>query len=398
MFQDLFDEIQFAFQNNPTLVIGVVVALLVTVPSAFYFKDEVWEVKNKIVTHLSQEVENESSDEVAQVTNDDEQWWDETTQAIQQNQEKTSPISTSTNNTSSSDVTSTKQKSSEKKGIISRIVSIFTGDNTPEESQNNDKTKDKQTDNSIQDNIGTEKNTDVQNPQNTPDQNVQQPEPNKEQNTQWNQNDNNSNIEENITQNWNWDNWSWYWGITWWDTSGWWNTWDTSWWDSWWNTSDGWSTGWDWGNTWWGWDSWWWDSWNWDSGWWEEQPSSETAVVDAYFDNYAEIIMSDWSRKSLKVVVSSARAPIPPTIKDCPVWYYSLGVNSNVFDLTTFALPYTNYGNNIRLTNESLDGTKIQQYLFKIMNVGNVKIGWVVYKTIGPDFDYFWAFNMCAEN
>jgi hypothetical protein len=136
----------------------------------------------------------------------------------------------------------------------------------------------------------------------------------------------------------------------------------------------------------------WWDTST--GGWW---PWEEETYVDDYEDNNWEYDTWWGNYVPIKVFSVKTRSPIQPEPATCPSGYSELWINSNIFDITTLNLPYISWSNNIALTNEVVRlGTS--DYYYKVFNVNGVKIGWVIYKIVNPDFDYYWSFTMCLDN
>ena len=99
----------------------------------------------------------------------------------------------------------------------------------------------------------------------------------------------------------------------------------------------------------------------------------------------------------LKVLAVKSRIPIQPIPEECPSDYTKLWVTSNVFSLTDFPLPHTDWWNNLYLSNE-LVNVWGSNYYYKVYNANDVKVWGIIYKITDPNFDYYWAFTTCIED
>ncbi len=99
------------------------------------------------------------------------------------------------------------------------------------------------------------------------------------------------------------------------------------------------------------------------------------------------------------MTVESQKAPDFPVPSSCPSWYTQKGIYSNISNLTTLYVPYTDeYDNSMSLVNEfEVLSSWLKKY-YKVFLVNGVKIGWVMYKTVSPNNDYYWSFTVCVED
>jgi hypothetical protein len=100
----------------------------------------------------------------------------------------------------------------------------------------------------------------------------------------------------------------------------------------------------------------------------------------------------------VEMAISSERVPIYPNPAPCPTWFSQFWIYSNIFDFVTVRLPYFDWLNDLKITNEYIDNFEWTNYYYKVFNVNWVKNWAIKYRTDAPDIDYYWSFTICVED
>lgn len=120
--------------------------------------------------------------------------------------------------------------------------------------------------------------------------------------------------------------------------------------------------------------------------------------LEEYFNNEAYYNIWNWIFKKIKTLVNTADNAIDLTAKTCEDWYFELWKYSNITELNTIVLPYSNSLNNLEITEEFLPLYLWTSYNYKVFNINGIKSWAVASETSNTEETINWIFTLCVQN
>lgn len=120
--------------------------------------------------------------------------------------------------------------------------------------------------------------------------------------------------------------------------------------------------------------------------------------IEKYFENEAYYNVWNWVFKKIITLISTTDNTIKPEPKICDNWYFELWKYSNIPDLTTIVMPYSNSLNNLEITDENTPLFQWTGYNYKVLNINWIKSWAITFETYNPNKTYNWVFTLCVQN
>jgi hypothetical protein len=120
--------------------------------------------------------------------------------------------------------------------------------------------------------------------------------------------------------------------------------------------------------------------------------------LEEYFNNEAYYNIWNWIFKKIKTLLITAENSIILTPKTCEDWYFELWKYSNIKELNTIVLPYSNSINNLEIIEEFLPLYQWISYNYKVLKINGIKSWSVVSETSNTEQNINWIFTLCVQN